>query len=49
GKGVENNCKSLAISLILRHFSRTLIDNEVDEIVEQVMKKLGDQFGAKLR
>lgn len=49
GKGVEENCKSLAISLILRHFSRTLIDNEVDAIVEQVVNKLADLFGAKLR
>lgn len=49
GEGIEKDRKSLAISLILRHFSRTLIDNEVDDVVEQVVEKLSQQFGAKLR
>ncbi len=49
GNGIEKDCKSLAISLILRHFSRTLIDNEVDEVVEQVIARLSQDFDATLR
>lgn len=49
GKGVSEGCKSLAIGLILQDYSRTLTDDEVDAMVQQVISALSDQLGAELR
>ncbi len=49
GKGVSEGCKSLAIGLILQDYSRTLTDDEVDAMVQQIVAALDDQLGAGLR
>lgn len=49
GKGVESSHKSVAMSLILQDYSDTLTDAQIDTIVSQVVSKLGEDFGAKLR
>lgn len=41
--------KSIALSLILQHSSRTLIDEEVNQLVEQVVGILKQEFQAVLR
>ncbi len=49
GQGVESERKSVALGLILQDSSRTLKENEIDAIVSGILKKLADEFGAKLR
>jgi len=49
GPGVESGRKSVALGLILQDSSRTLKENEIDAIVSGVLKKLADEFSAKLR
>ena len=49
GKGVDSNRKSLALGLTLQHPSRTLKDDEVDRIVDDVVQRLRDELGADLR
>lgn len=49
GKGIANGLKSVAIALILKHPTRTLIDNEVTALMERVILMLKGQFGAELR
>ncbi len=49
GKGVESHQKSVALSLILQDFSRTLEDNEVNQIVDKVVVSLAENTGATLR
>jgi phenylalanyl-tRNA synthetase beta chain len=49
GKGVDSGRKSLALGLILQESSRTLIDEDMDTAIEQVMEKLKEQFDATLR
>ncbi len=49
GKGVELHQKSVALSLILQDFSRTLGDDEVNAVVENVVTSLHEQTGATLR
>ncbi|RMD70949.1 MAG: phenylalanine--tRNA ligase subunit beta, partial [Gammaproteobacteria bacterium] len=49
GKGIPPGKKSLALGLILQHISRTLTDQEVDEVVAKAMTQLKDRFGAVLR
>ncbi len=49
GEGVESGFKSIAISLILQESSRTLVDAEVDQSIDQIVKCLADELGAKLR
>ena len=49
GSGVEAGCKSLAMGLILRHVSRTLRDEEVDQLVSRMVDGLAQRFGARLR
>jgi phenylalanyl-tRNA synthetase beta chain len=49
GKGIEAGYKSLAISLILQDKTRTLEESEIQAIVEVILTKLSDQFGASLR
>ena len=49
GKGVPDNQKSVALSLTLQHPSRTLVDEEIVKIVEQVILALRDDFAAELR
>lgn len=49
GKGVASGLKSIALALILQHPTRTLVDEEVVELMNQVMAALKEQLGAELR
>ncbi|MGE3318784.1 MAG: phenylalanine--tRNA ligase subunit beta [Candidatus Berkiella sp.] len=49
GKGIDSGRKSIAIGLILQHPSRTLVDQEVDDIVHTIVTGLERDFSAKLR
>ena len=49
GKGIDSDRKSIALGLTLQDSSRTLKDNEVDEIVDGVLRRLQADLGAELR
>lgn len=49
GKGIEYGKKSVAVSLTFQHSSRTLIDEEVNQVMGQVIKHLEHVFKATLR
>ena len=49
GKHIENNRKSIAISLTFQHKSRTLADEEVNLAVETVVAALETECSAQLR
>lgn len=49
GKEVRNNRKSVALGLILQDFSRTLIDEDVEDLVKKVLAQLKEHFNADLR
>ncbi len=49
GSGIEAGRKSVAIGLILQETSRTLTDDDADEVMTAVVKKLADKFAAVLR
>ena len=49
GEGVERTQKSIALGLILQHYSRTLKDAEVDALMARVVSALKEQLGAGLR
>lgn len=49
GKGIEAGHKSLAISLTLQDQSRTLEENEIQAVVEDILSQLSEKFGASLR
>ncbi|MDH3390049.1 MAG: phenylalanine--tRNA ligase subunit beta, partial [Gammaproteobacteria bacterium] len=49
GKDVRNNRKSVALGLILQDFSRTLVDEDVENLVKKVLEELKEHFNAVLR
>ncbi len=49
GKGLEAGQKSVALGLVLQHPEKTLTDSDIDVIVNNILQKLADQLGAKLR
>ncbi|OOG24575.1 phenylalanine--tRNA ligase subunit beta [Thioalkalivibrio denitrificans] len=49
GKGVPDGRKSLALGLILQELSRTLTDEEVDEVMKGIVEQLKQDVGATLR
>jgi len=49
GEKIDSNKKSLAIGLIFQAFSRNLIDQDVETVVEQLLNTLENKLGAKLR
>ncbi len=49
GSNVEKGCKSVAFGLTLQHRSRTLTDEEVNEVVQRVVASLKDRFNVILR
>jgi phenylalanyl-tRNA synthetase beta chain len=49
GENIESHRKSLALSLILQEKSRTLEDQEVQEISDRVLEALNTELGAMLR
>ncbi|WP_062270258.1 phenylalanine--tRNA ligase subunit beta [Endozoicomonas arenosclerae] len=49
GKGIEEGHKSLALGLTLQHASRTLKDEEVNQLIDGIVSRLASEFGASLR
>lgn len=49
GKGIEEGHKSLALGLTLQHGSRTLKDEEVSQLIDTIVSRLGTEFSARLR
>ena len=49
GTGVPEGCQSLALSLSLQDPETTLDDVAIQEMVDQVVRTLGEQTGAELR
>lgn len=49
GKGISTGSKSIALALILQHPTRTLVEDEVSELMERVITALKGQLGAELR
>lgn len=49
GKGVSTGLKSIALALIMQHPTRTLVDDEVAELIERIIVALKGQLGAELR
>ena len=49
GKGIEEDCKSVAVSIMLQNFSQTLTDVKIDAIFNNILQTLAKTIGAKLR
>lgn len=49
GEHVDNNKKSLALTLILQHLSHTLTEDEVAATMDEILSTLQQEFGAQLR
>ncbi|PPD25290.1 MAG: phenylalanine--tRNA ligase subunit beta, partial [Methylomonas sp.] len=49
GKGVEDGCKSVALSVSMQDVSQTLTDVEIDAIFSRLLEKLAVNLDAKLR
>ena len=49
GKGVSPGLKSVALGLILQDFSRTLIDDDVDQEMQNIVSSLEKELNATLR
>ena len=49
GKGVDKGRKSVGIGLILQDASRTLTDEEADDMIQTVVRRLEHEHGAKIR
>ena len=49
GKGVDKGRKSVGIGLILQDASRTLTDEESDDMIQKVVRRLEQQLGARIR
>jgi phenylalanyl-tRNA synthetase beta chain len=49
GEGIESGRKSLALGLTFQDASRTLTDQEVDDLISDVLKQLKQEFNATLR
>ena len=49
GKGIEEDSKSVALSLIMQDDTQTLTDSEVDAIVSRLLTLLTNEKNAKLR
>jgi phenylalanyl-tRNA synthetase beta chain len=49
GKGIAPGQKSVALALTLQHSSRTLVDDEVAQLMDTVINVLKSKFNAELR
>ncbi len=49
GKGIESGRKSIALGLILQDKSKTLVELEIDELLNKLLINLKDSFNAQLR
>jgi phenylalanyl-tRNA synthetase beta chain len=49
GKGIPDNKKSLAYHLMFQSNEKTLLDTEITELKEKIIRNLGERYGAQLR
>ncbi|MFT5549691.1 MAG: phenylalanyl-tRNA synthetase beta chain, partial [Candidatus Azotimanducaceae bacterium] len=49
GKEVIDNSKSVALGLILQDFSRTLVEQDVEDLIDKVLNQLKTDYNAVLR
>jgi len=49
GKGIESGLKSVALGLILQDKSKTLVENEIEELIKGLLENLKNLFNAQLR
>jgi len=49
GKDVETKGKSIALGLTFQHSSRTLTDEEINQSITDIVKRLSESLGAELR
>jgi phenylalanyl-tRNA synthetase beta chain len=49
GKDVETKGKSIALGLTFQHSSRTLTDEEINQSINDIVKRLSESLGAELR
>lgn len=49
GKGIAEDCKSLAVGLTWQHASRTLNEEEINALVANLLRVLQQEFNAQLR
>ena len=49
GSGIEAGRKSIALGLILQETSRTLTDEDADSAMDAAVRKLQQEFAARLR
>jgi phenylalanyl-tRNA synthetase beta chain len=49
GKGIPENKKSLALSVFMQDTHKTLVDNEAEAAMADLLQLLEKQFGASLR
>ena len=49
GKGIDSGRKSLAYGLTLQAHERTLSDQDVEVVVDQILSTLNQELGATLR
>ena len=49
GKGVESGRKSVALGLILQDKSKTLVEQDIEEIIADLLENIKNQFDAQLR
>lgn len=49
GKGIEPGKKSIALSLIFQHVTRTLVDSEINDFMQKLITSLHKEFNATLR
>ena len=49
GEPIDIGKKSLALGLTFQGYSSTLTDQEIDRIIETIINRLNDEFGATLR
>ena len=49
GEGIDSGRKSLSLGLTLQDLSRTLTDNDVEEVMQRVIEQLHTDLGASLR
>ena len=49
GKNIEDNKKSIGICMVLQHASRTLVDEEVNAIMDKIIDRVKNECNAILR
>jgi phenylalanyl-tRNA synthetase beta chain len=49
GKGIPENMVSVTFYVVFRHSERTLTDEEVNKIFEEMVQKAEREFGIKRR